>query len=677
MAGLFRRENDMKTIVLLGCLAAAWMAGAKEVGVFPSVEAARAAVRAAVADPARPDGPVEVVLRDGVYFLPRATRFGAADAGTAKRPVTWRAQTKGGVRFTGGVPVPPLRPLAADDPCRDRVPAAARVHVRVADLKAAGIADYGQVKDSGRRVAGMELVWNGRFQTLAEWPNDGFTGIAAVPDMGKDEAGRRIRAKSFTYADDRVATWAGEPDPHGNGFFCHNWAAARVAFDRIDPVAKTVGEKGRGSNYGYSTHGFWRGINLLCELDAPGEYYVDRGTGRLYFWPPSRTADSQAALTVTEDLFVLDGVSHVGFEGFVFENCRGTAFTATNGEHVDLVGCTVRNAGMKGVSYNRMFRSRVAGCDVSFCGAGGLAMHGGDPDRLAHADLVVENCHIHHYSVAEFTYCGAVTFGGCGVTVTRCTIHDGPHTALLFGGREHVISFNEVHSVCIESGEMGAVYNGRDWTLCGNLITGNWFHDIYNPRSQRNRAIMLDDGSAGATITSNVFERVAEGVSLSAIGNRVENNLFISNFPPISAWQKWEHAEDYSNPRYTHRQLPELLARLPVHEEPWASRYPYLGMIDDAMKSGRLRDPATRSVIRGNVAVGGTTNLVAFMGARYAYSPETWDVGNNVVDGNGRPEGFRKLPPRAAVGTYASPARATWPVVHPVTRKYTNLEQRR
>ncbi|MGN0853267.1 MAG: right-handed parallel beta-helix repeat-containing protein [Kiritimatiellia bacterium] len=664
----------MRTRALLALAALSGSVWGLDLGVFDSVEKAQAAARRALADPQTPAGALVVTLADGAYFLPKTVSFGADDSGTAARPVRWRAQTRGGVRITGGVPVPGLVPLAADDPAWGRIPAEARGHVRVADLKAAGISDYGRVRDSGLRVAGMALVWGGRFQTLAEWPNDGFTGIAAPVPAGTDANGRPKRAVAFVYADDRVSAWADESEPYGNGFFCHNWAAARVAFAAIVPATKTITQKGRGSGYGYSKNGFWRGINLLCELDAPGEYYIDHTAGRLYFWPPTGNGGGDAsALTMTADLFALVRAKNVSFEGFVFENCRGTAVRAVDCEGVNLIGCTVRNVGMKGVDFSRTVKSRIAGCDIFFCGAGGISVRGGDPDALRHADVVVDNCHIHHYSVDEFTYCGAVGFGGCGVTVTRCTIHDGPHTALVFSGREHTISSNEIHSVCIESGEMGAVYNGRDWTLCGNAIVGNWFHDIYNPRSQRNRAIMLDDGSAGATIALNRFERVAEGVSLSAIGNRVEHNLFISNFPPISAWQKWEHAEDYANPRYTHAQLLELLARLPVHEEPWKTKYPYLGMIDDAIRTGRPRDPATRTVIRGNAAVGGTTNLIAFMGAKYAYSPATWDVGGNVVGAGALPDGLKALPPLAAIGVYRSPERASWPVVHPVSRKYTNL----
>ena len=96
-------------------------------------------------------------------------------------------------------------------------------------------------------------------------------------------------------------------------------------------------------------------------------------------------------------------------------------------------------------------------------------------------------------------------------------------------------------------------------------------------------------------------------------------------------------------------------------------------MIDDAIKTGKLRDPATRTVIRRNIAHSGTTNLVWYMGAKYAYSPETWLVEDNTEYGRAAPKGFAPLPPISAIGVYASPERASWPVSHPVTIKCTNL----
>jgi len=639
---------------------------------FTTFAAAQQAVRSAVADSRLPAGPIQVVVLDGTYFLKDTIRLSQQDSGTVVHPVVWRSQTKGGARWTGGGTVPALQKLTADDPAWARIPAAAREHVKVADLKAAGITDYGVVAANGVGGPYMELVWDGKFQTLARWPNEAYTGIAKVEKMGKDQNGRQIPATSFVYKDDRPSQWVNEPDPYGNGFFCHNWASARVAFKNIDSATKTIEQKGRGSNYGYSTIGFWFGYNLLCELDAPGEYYIDRQLGRLYFWPTTEGDDARAALTLTRDLFALRDVSYTRFEGFVFENCRAIAFQARGGLSLEVVGSTFRNMGTRALDLNGCSQSRIAGCDIAYCGSGGIYVQGGDVKTLTQAGISVENCHIHHYALLSLTYASAIGFGGCGVFVRHNTIHDGPHTAICFGGREHTIAFNEIHSVCLDAGEMGAVYAGRDWTLCGNRIEANYFHDIYNPRSQRNRAIMLDDGAAGFSVTSNRFERVAEGVSLSAIGNVVENNLFVSNFPPVSAWQKWENHNDYTNPRYTHKQLVDRLAQVPVHEEPWKTKYPYLAMIDDAIKTGKVRDPTTRTVVRANMSVGGATNLVQFMGAKYAYSESTWNVSDNTVDG-AKPTGFKPLPSISEIGVYVSPERASWPISHPITLKCTNL----
>ena len=658
---------------------------------FGTFAEAQCAVRKAVADPSSPTGVVTVIVQDGVYRIDKPVSFCMADSGSAEHPVEWRAATRGGVRFSGGVPVPKLMPLAEDDPNWSRILEDVRAHVLVADLKAAGITDYGEVKTRGFGGPYMQLSWTGRYLRLARWPNDGYAKIADAPE-GTDADGKRVYSSEFTYEGDRPSRWTCEPDACMNGFFYYWWVASHVAIGSVDPATHTIRQKMKpgidvdrhkrptiGSFSGYRKGMSWYGYNLLCELDAPGEYYIDRTLGRLYVWPPEDgTVHADAELTVADSIMILDGVSNLAFSGFVFENCRDSLFKARGCTNVDVVACVIRNSGGRGVTIEQGRNCRLSGCDIEWCNAGGALVSGGDPATLTHANVVVENCHIHHYALTELTYSAAVEMRGCGLAARQNTIHDGPHVAILLSNpsRENEVSWNEIHSVCMESGEMGVVYAGADWTLCGNRIEANYIHDIPSRRSDPNRAVMLDDGCAGISIVSNRFERVKEGVSLSGIGNVVENNLFIRNLTPVTGWQNWCCPADFEDRRHTHQRLLDSLASISVHQEPWLSKYPYLALVDDAMKTGAVRHPDTRTSLCRNVYVGCGTNFVSY----YVYSPKcggyssvTWREENNSSDEHCPPRGFSPLPPLSKMGVQKTSDRATWPVSHavmPITAEY-------
>ncbi len=83
----------------------------------------------------------------------------------------------------------------------------------------------------------------------------------------------------------------------------------------------------------------------MCELDQPGEWYLDRQTGILYFWPPEEIADSDVTVSVLRAPVTLNGVSHLTLQGFTIEAARGTAAQVTGGEAVRIAGCTIRNVG--------------------------------------------------------------------------------------------------------------------------------------------------------------------------------------------------------------------------------------------------------------------------------------------------------------------------------------------
>ena len=69
-----------------------------------TLEAARDLVRAARKDGRlSPEKPIEVVVAPGIYSLSEVFQLGKEDSGTPERPIVWRAEKPGTVRFLGGV----------------------------------------------------------------------------------------------------------------------------------------------------------------------------------------------------------------------------------------------------------------------------------------------------------------------------------------------------------------------------------------------------------------------------------------------------------------------------------------------------------------------------------------------------------------------------------------------
>jgi len=622
----------------------------------------------------------EVIFKEGRYPQRVFVEFTAEDSGTAEGPIVFKAARGAEVRFTGGVELPPFRPLS-NEPAAARIQSEVRPHIRTLNLKAAGITDFGKEPSgsSSSPASGVFLVYNDDAAVLPRWPKKGqeYLKIAGV-----------VTNDTFVYADDRISKWAEESDPRGQGWWAHDWATAAIAFKHLDPVAKTITQIKPGSGYGFRKSGVWYGYNLLCELSEPGEYYLDRTDGTIYFYPPDDAGTKRAEAAVAWELVKLNGVSNIKFEKIVFENCRAQAVMIKDGENVGLIGCTLRNIGFRAVTIQNGKNHRIAGCEMYSLRDGGIFANAGKPDTLEHCGHVFENNHIHDYARFCLAYGAAIQFHGCGFTVSRNLIHNGPHVAVLFHGRENVMSGNEIHSVCLVSGEMGAFYCGRDWTLVGNVISGNYIHDIYNPRRQRNRAIMLDDGAGGITMTDNLIVRVAEGISLSAYGNVISNNAFIGCHPAISGWQTYLTPASVTPPKGVHEQMPIRLFALKPWESPWKEKYPELDALAQAVTNGTMRPPLTRTQVCNNLVWGGSTNwLVHFR--NYPYSPDAWLVTNNVVgidpvfrdaeQGDYRMSrkspalkaGFHPLP--AKMGLYKSDERAVWPVHHVVTIITTNL----
>ncbi|MBI2480964.1 MAG: right-handed parallel beta-helix repeat-containing protein [Planctomycetia bacterium] len=610
---------------------------------------------------------VTVHVATGTYVQIQPLEFTQQDSGTATTPIIYLAELGSTVRLTGGREVGSWQAVADADILK-RLPEEARGHVVAADLRAQGITDFGTLAvrgfGAGSQLAEAELFFDDEPMTLARWPNAGFRGA-------KSKDGDLI-----VIADtDRVSRWSAEIEPWIFAYWHHDWAelyeplagvdAARQALLRT-PKVKPV--------YGITPDRVrWYAYNLLSELDSPGEYYLDRLSGRLYFWPLRQ--DGRAVLSAASDLIRADNLSHVVFRGFTLEACRGTAVTLGGGSGCRIESCVIRNTGHRAVQVAEGSEHEVYGCDVYHTGEGGISMSGGLRPTLTPANHNAENNHVHHYSRRARTYKSAVSVSGVGSRIAHNLIHDGPHMALSAGGNDHVLDYNEIHNVVEDSGDAGAYYVGRDWTQRGNVLRHNYWHDIVGSTGYGGMTIYLDDQHCGHAIHGNLFERCMQSVFIGGgDDNLVTNNVFLDCWKSAHldnrgvGWQK--KATD--DPRDT---LRTQLRSMPYTNALWRSRYPTLvNILDD--------DPGVpkRNVFASNISAGGKWEDIASSirslqtVAKNLVFDDDKDWARLTKDAAGKPVrlefknanavraiGFAPLQ-LAKMGLYEDERRASWPV---------------
>ncbi|RMF99602.1 MAG: right-handed parallel beta-helix repeat-containing protein, partial [Planctomycetota bacterium] len=541
-------------------------------------------------------GTVRIELAEGTH-----RPSGAIDIDFPKPGSPWRleivaaasrkAHVSGGTAVTGWQRV-------TDEATLARLPEEARGKVWRADLAKLGLTDFG--KPSG---GGVEFFFDDRPQTLARWPNEGFVKIVdVVGEQPFDVRGRKgDRVGKFVYEGDRPARWTQEKDPWVHGYWFHDWSSDHHPIARIDTDKHIIEVAPPYHHYGYRKGQWYYAYNLLCELDRPGEWYLDRETGELYFYPPEAYQDDPAkgrpVVSVLDSLLSIHDAEHVAVRGLVFEHCRATAVSIRNCRHTFLDDCVVRNAGSWGVQVNEGELCGVFDSDLYLLGDGGVRLSGGDRKTLTPGSHAAIGNDIHDYGRIHPMYKPGVAAGGVGILVAFNHIHHAPHQAIGFGGNEHTFVGNEIDHVCQESNDAGAVYSGRDWTQRGTIVVANYFHDINGFENRGCVGVYLDDMFCGTTIVGNLFRNVTRAAFVGGgRDNRVLNNVFIDCDRAVHVdaralgWAAF-HLDDT---------MPNRLKAVPVESIAWTSRYGNLANI--------LNDEPGApkgNVIARNIAIGG------------------------------------------------------------------------
>jgi len=504
---------------------------------------------------------VTVTLAPGEYRMAGTLVFGKEDSGTAGAPTVWRAERPGTVRIVGGITVGPsaFAPASKDARYASFSPDV-RDKIRVADVSKLL---PGALKPWPEAYRGMHpgpwLYQDGEPLEIASWPNGRWATFDKVVDSGLTDDPKNefaVRPGAFFLKDaPNAARWNLAEGVWCDGYWKHDWdeEVLRLAeYDAVKQVAKPRkihkwGLLGNGT-CGMKERRF-KVVNVAAELDAPGEWWLDRQAGKLYLLPVAGREDRPVVLVpAVPTLVAFADAEWMRFENVEFAYSHGTepgVAARAKSRNIVFSGCKFANFGGIALAINGR-DNVVTGCIVEKTGGSGVSIDGGDRRNLVSAGNIVENCEIRHYGRFSRTSLG-VRVAGSGNAVRNCEIHHGAAGAIGYGGNDHLFAGNDIHHVLLEACDAGSTYTGYDTSSQGNLLFGNFVHDLGDGDSRLSSHRMgfyFDDCDWGDDVIGNRFARIGVAVLIGG-GNmhRVHNNLFTEVKTGISCGSRgvsWE-----------------------------------------------------------------------------------------------------------------------------------------
>ena len=493
----------------------------------------------------------QVYLREGTYFFTRGENLNNF---SGKGKVSLSSYENEKVVFHGGEKVKGSAfKLCKDKKVLERLLPEARGKVWEVNLKKEGITNYGTMKQHGfgttPEPTPMELFINGKPQQLARYPNEGILQIDTVYDGGSKPrwGDRSNRGGTFGYSYDRIERWKNANEIWLHGKFSAGYNDDHLKVDKIDYQQKSI-KVAQAHLYGiessiYDKEGKlmdepspFRGYyayNLMEEIDQPGEYCLDRETGKIYIYPQTDLSEATIEVSINEDPFLeLVNASNIEINGITFTCSRGLALYLGDCKNITIDRCTFSNLGTVAVSLGQTFKGRVreynadgspkienytgesrnvtiSNCKVYYTGTGGVVVNGGDRENLVPGNNLVYNTEFYGTDRVNNTYSPSIRLSGIGNVVRNCYFHDLKHQAIGFSGNDHLIEYCRFDHVCTDADDMGAIYTGRNPSARGTVIRKNYFSNIQPQKEEISMCgVYFDDGSGGMTVEDNLFYKV-------------------------------------------------------------------------------------------------------------------------------------------------------------------------
>jgi hypothetical protein len=427
-----------------------------------------------------------------------------------------------------------------------------------------------------------ELWINGNRAVRARHPNRGYLSVAESLDTNPDWTKGAMR---FRFREGDLKAW---PDATNAEIIVFNrWVESRLPISSIDPKERIV-TFGKRSVFQLGPGDLYYVEHAPEILDEPGEWYLDRKAGRVYYQPRTgeRLDHIEAVAPILSQVVRIEGkpeakqfVERIEFKGLTFSHtewCFPEGFQSAknkpqispepqaevggfaqaaigvpaavwgDGAHECVFeNCTFSNLGNYALELARgCVSNRIVGSEFADLGAGGIkigetAIRQSEPEQSGFNEIA--DCNIHDGGKIFASAIGVWIGQSPNNRITHNLIHDFFYTGISIGwtwgygpslATNNLVAFNHVHHIGVKSDGDGPVLSdmGGIYTLGkqpGTRVLNNLWHDIAGFQ-YGGWGIYFDEGSSGILAASNVVYRTTHGGFHQHYGetNLVLNNVF-------------------------------------------------------------------------------------------------------------------------------------------------------
>jgi hypothetical protein len=402
--------------------------------------------------------------------------------------------------------------------------------------------DLPEVKDGKWKF--NQLYVNNGLRHRARKPNQGFLQVKGMPEGTPSTVDYHTDCQTFEFAEGDISgNWKNLNDVVVIVY--HFWTDSHLPILSVDTGTNIVTFKhkaGKVFTDDFSENGARYIVeSVFEELDAPGEWYLDRKTGKCYYFPFPGEDITQAEIFApfvpqlihfAGDALKGNLIKNIHFENLEF--CY-TRFELPEGNSNDRQGsasipAAVSLNGTRNCSFRQCRFTNLGtwafelneGCsdnlfsrnEIGHIAAGGFRINGGryhEHPYLRTSVNIISHNHIHHYGEVYPSAVGILLQHTSGNQVSNNLIHHGYYTGISIGwewgyqrsvSRDNIIEYNHIHH--IGQGllsDMGAIYTLG--VSPGTVIRNNLIHDV-DANHYGGWGIYNDEGSTHILIENNI-----------------------------------------------------------------------------------------------------------------------------------------------------------------------------